>query len=635
MRKTISIALVFVLLLSLAGSAFAAPAELSAKKADMQISYIYANLQSFKQNTKDREWYYTVADLDHNGRLELIAASLHPSDRSTNVKVWELNVAESTFAECKVEVPAEESFPDILADSADTYYDEATDSWHYMFYDNIVLSDSDAYSVKCSVNFKDEALSFTQYAVAHTATVGIYQSTTFMDNEGATITPEMYNAAGVNAFSAAKKSSTNFDWFTISEAGTFSRLADSYAIFTGEKQPDKTTAPVATPKPTATPAPSSTPAPSQKPSLLMITKNPTNEYHKQGETAWFVANANIYDSLYWTFVSPDGGEYSAQSFLNIFGDSWFGGEYSTSLAIYNVVSGMNYWGAYCTFYYNGQTARTNTAYLYVSAPAPAPTPTPYPTYNNMGGVVTDAMMSTVTIALDNGSSVQVLRDICDLEGGLSVGNPCTVWYYGNNPTRDTIDYVFIYDRNPQPEPPAPSYGNIDGTVIDFLMSTVTISLSDGSVVQVLKDFCEVDGSLYVGAYCSVDYYGTYPSADTIYHVYIAGSTPEPDVPVYGSMAGTIYNTDSDVVTIYLADGSGVTASRYVCNAVSGEMADGCGCTVYYYNYPDYDTIYMVDVYGVYPEPDVDWDENTDWSDVVLPDLDWSELELSEFELGAE
>ena len=89
MRKTLSLALAFIFLLSLAGSAFAEPVKLTAQQADMQISYMFTNLNSFQQDETAGPWQYTVTDLDHNGKLELIAAFLNTADHSTTVKIWE------------------------------------------------------------------------------------------------------------------------------------------------------------------------------------------------------------------------------------------------------------------------------------------------------------------------------------------------------------------------------------------------------------------------------------------------------------------------------------------------------------------------------------------------------------------
>ena len=251
-------------------------------------------------------------DLDHNGRLEVIAAALHPVDHSNNVHVYELNADGSAFQELRTVVPEGESFPDILSDTADTFYDASTGSWSYLFTDHIAISTTEVYDVICSVTLKDSSISYQQYALSHTEIKNGIMSTSYIDNNGLTISGDAYNASGINHFPGAERSSTNFAWLSFEDVTSVSVVKDSYSIFTGEKEPDKTTTakptvgptvavPVQTMAPQATPAPAPavqpTPAPAPKPTYLSVTKNPTNENRKVGDKALFVANATIFDYL--------------------------------------------------------------------------------------------------------------------------------------------------------------------------------------------------------------------------------------------------------------------------------------------------------------------------------------------------
>ena len=394
-KNTFSFLLVLIMLFSVvivgpaaASAEEADPAEIlsasveEVSDVDAQLALIFAKIGILKQPSTVLPWYYSVTDLDHNGRLEFIAASQHPNDRSTNLRLWEVNADRTAIRECSVLKDPDESFPDILTDIADTYHDPDTDTWFYLFYDNIVLSSNDVYTSKSAYHLKNGSISYESFAVEHTVVQNGYRSVSHTDANGISISPDQYNAAGVNAFYGADRSS-------------------SYAVFMGEKEPAEVF-PVPQPealKPSpATPAPAQTavpvtpaqPTPTPQPTYLSITKNPTNENRTEGDTAWFVANANAYESLMWTMVSPNGGEYSLQNFGYMYADAPISGMYSTTLSIGNVALDMNGWGAYCTFYYRGQTARTTTAYIYVSKkqpPKPAPTSTFY-------GTVTDWSYST-------------------------------------------------------------------------------------------------------------------------------------------------------------------------------------------------------------------------------------------------
>lgn len=117
--------------------------------------------------------------------------------------------------------------------------------------------------------------------------------------------------------------------------------------------------------------------------FMFVTKSPTDENRRVGETAWFVANANIYDSLEWTFVAPDGTRYTVDEFGKLFPYASTQGKDSCTLRLDNVSADMNSWAAFCTLYRNGTRVETSSAHLWIStAPvtvsaAPATTPVTY------------------------------------------------------------------------------------------------------------------------------------------------------------------------------------------------------------------------------------------------------------------
>ena len=75
-------------------------------------------------------------------RLELLAASIQGSGRFTHVKAWEVGEDLKSFISCNVNVKEGDSFPDIISNTADTYYVAATDTWNYMFDDSITSTNT-------------------------------------------------------------------------------------------------------------------------------------------------------------------------------------------------------------------------------------------------------------------------------------------------------------------------------------------------------------------------------------------------------------------------------------------------------------------------------------------------------------
>ena len=441
MKRILSNLLVAALaVMMLAGSIGTASADepaavsIEASDIDLQLSLICSQAEKMKQTDGLVRWFYSVTDFDHDGNLEFTAAAQHPQDRSTNLKIWEVSADRKALSECSLDLEADESFPDILTDVSDTYFDAATDTWYYMLYDNIIISDSEVYTIKTAVHLKDGVIDYVPYAVEHTMVQNGVRSVSHTDINGMNISAEQYNASGDNAMAGMTHSNTSFEWLKPAEIDSPTLLADSFLVFMGQKAPTETfpvpkpaalEAPEASPAPAPTAAPAPAPAP-QPPVYLTVTKNPTNENRTEGDTAYFVSAASAYESLTWTFVSPDGGEYSAQTMQSRWGT--IDGLSSTTLSISGVSTDMNGWGAYCTFYYKGQTARTTTAYLYVAA-QPAPQPAPSGSYP---GTVTDWTYSSVTVFVAGTVTVTIPRSICTIDGDLYYGADATVYWDGSN-----------------------------------------------------------------------------------------------------------------------------------------------------------------------------------------------------------
>ena len=244
MKRFISYLLTAVMVVSLlacgAGSAFAddaANVTIEASDIDLQLSLISTQLSKLEQKDSENTWYYTVTDLDHDGNLEFVAATLHPQDRSTNLKVWEISEDRKSLAECKLDKDEDESFPDIMTDVADTYHDVETDTWFYMFYDKLVISDNEVYTIKTAVNLKDGVIDYDAYAVEHVVLENTWRNISYTDANGLPISGEQYNAAGSNAFAGTEKTSTNFEWLTAKDLEKSTRIVDSYAVFAGTKEP--------------------------------------------------------------------------------------------------------------------------------------------------------------------------------------------------------------------------------------------------------------------------------------------------------------------------------------------------------------------------------------------------------------
>ena len=332
----------------------------------MQINLILSKMDGLLQTDEQNTWYYSIMDLDHNGRMEFVAATQHPADRSTSLKVWEVNADTTGLTECAIEKETDESFPDIITNAADTYYDYNMDRWHYLFYDNVVLSPAEVYTVRCSVIMRDRVIGYRAYAIEHSELVDSYRYVSHSDMDGNPISANQYNAAGAKEFNEVVRSTTHFEWLTAAEVQSSYRLESSFKVFADMKRAPGTSPIVPPPVMQHDELEPLLGTEGESDAVYMvITKNPVSEKKKVGESLSFVTSANVYDSCYWTFVDPNGNEFDLDYFAAHFVQSDVDGYYEPTLTIRNLDPYMNEWGAYCTYSFKGQTAETSTAWMTV------------------------------------------------------------------------------------------------------------------------------------------------------------------------------------------------------------------------------------------------------------------------------
>jgi hypothetical protein len=243
---------------------------------------------------------------------------------------------------------------------------------------------------------------------------------------------------------------------------------------------------------------------------------------------------------------------------------------------------MNGWGAYCTFYFQGQSATTSTAYIYVSGNPPTPPTPPTPGYGSMSGSAYEAG-GGFSINLQNGTQVYVDGWKCSVEGQFYDGCSAIV-YYTDYPSSSNIYQVNIFgNQGLLPDPtPVPSQGSMSGSAYEG-GGGYAINLSNGTQVYVDSWKCNVEGQFYDG--CSaVVYYNDYPSSDNIYSCDIYGNMglilPDENDNQYTTIDGVDYQLH----VAYNDDGS--TYNTITCPSCGREVSMAysdcpyCGYPIY-------------------------------------------------------
>ena len=388
MKKFFAIILALCMLLSLGLVAHADEHDHDHEVANgvgEQIKFLAGRFADLEQKDDGNTWHYAVTDLDHNGRLELLATCRDKLGLNW-LRAWEISPNGATLISCtqntipapigsdKKTITADGMLLNLYSNSVDTCYDKDSNTYCYLFKDvaeytateatKIMTPGGDAIAIAVSsdvVTTGVGAAALKNGSMEPSIMLG--SCTTWSEGDGdlkvycrngkgEEITMDEFLTLGASSFKGLPHFSTAFDWFTADEAGMLQRFVDSYATFDGVRDADNAEGGVAF---TA----------SQSAGGVYITKNPTDEKHNEGQTAEFIANANIYDKITWTFVAPDGKTYTVDDIRKIGGQ--LEGENTGDLKIKNVKTNMNGWGVFATFDYRGASARTSTAYLYVWA----------------------------------------------------------------------------------------------------------------------------------------------------------------------------------------------------------------------------------------------------------------------------
>lgn len=207
MKKGIYTLMLFILLIT-AAAVSAAP------EVSDQLDLIAANADMWKQDIDFGQWGFTVTDLDHNGRLEIISASVQGTGFYTYITACEVNEQGDGFTE--LQGPSDErtdSAPDIMISTALVYYDKDADRYYYIFDDYIRNGMAENYQNKRSVSITDGKWEETILAYKTTIfTDDEHYTMTCPDASGATITEDQYDNIARTVYGNLELSEAEFDW---------------------------------------------------------------------------------------------------------------------------------------------------------------------------------------------------------------------------------------------------------------------------------------------------------------------------------------------------------------------------------------------------------------------------------------
>lgn len=299
-------------------------------------------------------WYYAVTDLDHNGRLEVITASIQGTGLYTWVKCWEVSADYTALNPCPDNTGEGEGWPDLIVDTLPSYYDPATGRYAYVCEDLTRDGAARYYHALESFSLVDGRLELRALASMEE----LYDSSGSVSQHwynaaGSPVSRQDYESAADRAFQGCQQGTLNLSW---------TRLE------TAQPTPQPQQYPVQTQQPYQSVI---TPPPQQAAGPVTITKDPTGETVNPGGRTWFIAHAENATSLTWILTSPQGQAFTLRDAMAANPGLSLEALEEDTLAVSNIPQSLDGWSVQARFDGPAGSAMTAPATIHVDNTAAA------------------------------------------------------------------------------------------------------------------------------------------------------------------------------------------------------------------------------------------------------------------------
>lgn len=179
----------------------------------------------------DDLYQYAVADLDHNGRYEVVVSNMGGTGMYTYSRFYEINENYDGLAECETDFVEGDSQPDLMTGSMGgseaptntasllkTYMNEQGE-FYYAVYDTMKNGAAEYYENVRSLTLQDGKILTTPIAYRTTIYNGETPSVTCTDASGNSISEEDYENAADEYFAGWQESETWLGWQDMNDLG--------------------------------------------------------------------------------------------------------------------------------------------------------------------------------------------------------------------------------------------------------------------------------------------------------------------------------------------------------------------------------------------------------------------------------
>ena len=180
------------------------------------------SLWTFDQEDYSPDWYYAFTDLDHNGLLEVLAASTQGSGMFTYAHFYEVlpdgsGIKNLYHADEEVEGP--DDWPEVVMESIPCYYDSSSDCYYYVCTNTTRDGAAHSTSQTAALSLKDGVAEWEYLACMDIRmTDSGEEKTSYEDAEGNSITEEDYNSVVEKRFAGMEQSEFKPEWTAVTHS---------------------------------------------------------------------------------------------------------------------------------------------------------------------------------------------------------------------------------------------------------------------------------------------------------------------------------------------------------------------------------------------------------------------------------
>ena len=180
------------------------------------------SLWTFDQEDYSPDWYYAFTDLDHNGLLEVLAASTQGSGMFTYAHFYEVlpdgsGIKNLYHADEEVEGP--DDWPEVVMESIPCYYDSSSDCYYYVCTNTTRDGAAHSISQTAALSLKDGVAEWEYLACMDIRmTDSGEEKTSYEDAEGNSITEEDYNSVVEKRFAGMEQSEFKPEWTAVTHS---------------------------------------------------------------------------------------------------------------------------------------------------------------------------------------------------------------------------------------------------------------------------------------------------------------------------------------------------------------------------------------------------------------------------------